>query len=234
MDPSDTHARVIVLAGQGLCAEELAARCAGPQWDVVAYSDAYAAAVELLRARRMALVYAAASIRPWQKPLIAMARRRGISVLAVGEVAPADRAHVHIVRPEDLGEYITAALLGHLDEPMQAATPPAPPVQPVAPAAGRKDTARRDAAGTMSQPSAGDDVEEELSGTDYEETAAGAARQGEASPPAESDEDAAPPHRAKTPGGEARKANADEESIEPSVSQLLTPDEIAALLKSDP
>ncbi len=129
MDPSGTNARVIVLAGQGLHAEELAARCAGPSWDVVAYGDAYAAAVELLAGARTVLVFWPAALKPWQKPLINLACRRGIPVLACGSVSlpSAQHAGAIVVNPRDLGEFITAAVTGTLQDDQEAANSAVPP-----------------------------------------------------------------------------------------------------------
>lgn len=242
MDQSGTHARVIVLAGQGLGAEELAARCAGPDWDVAAYSDAYAAAAELLKGKRTVLVFAPSSIRPWQRPLIPLARRRGISVLACGGtgLTPAEKPHVQVVRPEDLGEFITACLGGRLQEPveMEYCEPP-PPSAPLGVRAGVHDAAAldRDDPAEIQNDVEPLDVEEDVEETDLDtasgpdEIDAAAADEGEPSAPlapAEAqdclDESAIPQRNP-----DRDKARCD---LEPTSGPLLTPDEIAALLKS--
>jgi hypothetical protein len=123
MDERGESACVIVLAGQNLGAEELAAKCAGPRWDVAAFCDAYAAAVELLLAERTVLVFSPSTMRPWQRPLVDLACRRGIPVLACGSqgLAANHRQCVQVVKGEDLGEFITAALADRLGDPTKQA-----------------------------------------------------------------------------------------------------------------
>jgi hypothetical protein len=261
MDQTDTHARVIVLASQGLGAEELAARCAGPNWDVAAYSDAYAAAADLLKPRPSLLVFDPAAIRPWQKSLIAMARRKGICVLACGGdgLAPAERQYVHIVNPDDLGEFITAGLAGNLEAPAQQA-PPAPAAQPrpdqknrvAQPTQGREDFSepeerdefeREDRGEPVteqrgeSEPenrrqaedaAAQDEIRRKIAAEDYEETEAAFDTGAEEMPDASAS--AAP---AIDDAAAAPDAGSKERTVPPEVSagQVLTPEEIAALLK---
>jgi hypothetical protein len=211
-------ARVVVLAGQGLYAEELAARCAGPQWDVAAYSDAYAAAADLLRAAHAVLVFAPQSIRPWQKPLIVLARRRGIPVLACGGhgLCEAEKASVHVVKPEDLGEFITAGLAGTLEEPSQEQAEEA-----------ADEPRDMDAeAGQVADQEDVEDVEEP------EEAQAPTAAQGAQEEPHQGEPQDVPGEKGDGGAG-AHTGPARAETFEPSAGQLLTPDEIAALLKSD-
>jgi hypothetical protein len=200
---------IVILAGRTQRAEALRGRCAALGRSVVTTDDVYDAAVELLRGEPAALVVDLSAFRPAYAGLIALARRRQVTVLGAGPSVSR--------MPQSLG--LEAVQMDDLpDRLAQALTAPA---DTRAAASGQAPT---EAPGQVRQPQA--EVHRVVLPSESRPAAASGAAQAQpvSTPPPAHGQQAMP--AAPTP--QAPSADV----ADPS--QLLTPEEISALLRPKP